>query len=188
LQAETTYHYRLQGTASDGTFFASEDLTFRTPAATSVTAASVPAEAEAAAAAGANLASAAAGARVVEVSSSFGSGETWGGAKAIDGDPTTAWSSAGDGDGAFVTVELAEETALRAVGFWTRTMVSSAQASVFQVVTDDGTVLGPFEIPAADQLYVFAVSARTQRLRFEVIASSGGNTGAVEVAAFGVAE
>ncbi len=233
LLPDTTYHYRLQGTASDGTFFASEDLTFRTPAAATTAAsgsaasgsaegtaasgsaeeaaegaatvapepaaegsaeeaageaAAVATEPAAEGAAGVNVAGAAAGARIVEVSSSFGSGETWGGAKAIDEDPTTAWSSAGDGDGAFLTVELASETELRAVGFWTRTMVTSAQASAFQVVTDDGTVLGPFTIPAADQLYVFPVSARSLRLRFEVITSSGGNTGAVEVAAFGVGE
>ena len=137
---------------------------------------------------GVNVASAAAGARVVEVSSSFGNGDNWSGERAIDGDETTAWSSQGDGDGAFLTIELAAETELEAVGFWTRTMVTSAQASAFQVVTDDGTVLGPFTIPAADQLYVFAVSARTQRLRFEVTTSSGGNTGAVEVAAYGVGE
>ena len=184
LLPDTTYHFRFQGTASDGTFFASEDMTFRTPAAETVTSASV----SAAVTADANLASAAAGARIVEVSSSFGNGDNFSGARAIDEDPTTSWSSQGDGDAAFLTVELAEETELRAVGFWTRTMVTSAQTSSFQVVTDDGTVLGPFDVPAADQLYVFPVSARTLRLRFEVTTSSGGNTGAVEVAAYGVVE
>ena len=201
LLPDTTYHYRLQGTSADGTFFASEDLTFRTPAAASVTAepaaadpvAAEPAGTEddvmgAAVEPGVNVASAASGARIVEVSSSFGNGDSWSGERAIDEDPTTSWSSQGDGDEAFLTVELAEVTELGAVGFWTRTMVTSAQASAFQVVTDDGTVLGPFEVPAADQLYVFPVSARTQRLRFEVTTSSGGNTGAVEVAAFGVGQ
>ena len=33
LEPDTIYHYRLQGTGSDGTLFASEDLTFRTPPA-----------------------------------------------------------------------------------------------------------------------------------------------------------
>jgi len=33
LKPDTTYHYRLQGTASDGTLYVSEKLTFRTPAA-----------------------------------------------------------------------------------------------------------------------------------------------------------
>lgn len=207
LLPDTTYHYRLQGTAADGTFYASEDLTFRTPAAepaaaepemsaddgdTGGVAAAVRGEGETSegetTTQGVNLASAAAGARVVEVSSAFGNSDTWSGERAIDGDPTTAWSSSGDGDGAFLTIELAAVTELSAVGFWTRTMTTSAQVTELQVVTDDGTVLGPFAIPAADQLYVFPVSVRTQRLRFEVVASSGGNTGAVEVAAFGVEE
>lgn len=174
LQPDTEYHYRLQGTGPDGTVYVSDDLTFRTP----------PAAATGSPARGDNVASAAAGARIVEASSAFGDSATWAPQNAIDGDPNSEWSSAGDGDAAFVTVELAGPGALGAVGMWTRTMGSSAEASQFRVVTEDGAILGPFDLPGADRLYVFPVEVTAQRLRFEVVASSGGNTGVVEIAAF----
>lgn len=175
LDPDTVYHYRLQGSASDGTFYVSDDMTFRTPAAD----ASMQDH-------GVNLASAAAGARIAEASSQFGGSATWAPENAIDGEPDTEWSSAGDGDDAFITVELAQPSELTAVGLWTRTMGSSAQISRFRVVTEDGTVLGPFELAGSNQMYVFPVSATAQRLRFEVVESSGGNTGVVELAAYAV--
>ena len=55
------------------------------------------------------------------------------------------------------------------------------------MVTKDGVVLGPFTLPDANQLYRFEVEARARVVRFEVVDSSGGNTGAVEVAVFGEA-
>ncbi|MQC28150.1 MAG: hypothetical protein DWG74_03590 [Chloroflexi bacterium] len=136
---------------------------------------------------GPNLASAAAGARVIAVSSVFGDSAAWAAERAIDGDLSTAWSSAGDGDQAFVTVELGDATALTAVGLWTRTMTTSAQIRRFQVVTDGGDVLGPFDVPDATALHVFPVDARARTLRFEVVESSGGNTGVIELAAYGAA-
>jgi len=174
LEPDTVYHYRLQGSASDGTLYVSEDMTFRTPPAS-----------ESSAAQGPNLAAASAGARIVEASSQFGGSTTWAPENAIDGDPDTEWSSAGDGDNAFITVELGQPTDLRAVGLWTRTMGTSAQIVSFRVVTDDGTELGPFALPGSNQMYVFPISATAQRLRFEVVESSGGNTGVVEIAAYG---
>jgi len=172
LQPDTEYHYRVQGTATDGTIYASEDLTFRT----------LPEDDQAAGDNRLNVASANAGARVVDISSEFSA--TWSGANAIDDDAETEWSSAGDGDGAFITIELAEVYELSGIGLWTRTMGASAQISSFQVVTEDGTVLGPFDVPDATQMHVFPVTVAAQELRFEVLASSGGNTGAVELAAF----
>ena len=172
LQPDTVYHYRLQGTGPDGAIYVSSDMTFRTPPAAS-SADEGPR----------NLASAEAGARVVDVSSEFG-GAAWAGANAIDGDPQTAWSSASDGDEAFITVEIAEPSAIGEVGLWTRTMGTSAQITSFRVITDDGTVLGPFDVPAADRLYTFPVDVTAMTLRFEAVSSSGGNTGAIEVAAF----
>ena len=64
---------------------------------------------------------------------------------------------------------------------------STAQIIEFRVVTEDGVVLGPFRLPDANQLYRFEVEARARVVRFEVVDSSGGNTGAVEVAVFGEA-
>ena len=46
----------------------------------------------------------------------------FGAANALDGDPATKWSSAADGDGAWIDVELPSVTNVTSVGFWTRTM------------------------------------------------------------------
>ena len=177
LQPDTVYHYRLQGTGPDGSIYVSDDMTFRTPPAAPSADGGPRNEGPR------NLASAEAGARVVEVSSEFG-GAAWAGANAIDGDPQTAWSSAGDGDEAFITIELAEPSAIGEIGLWTRTMGTSAQITSFRVITDDGTVLGPFELPTAGQLYMFPAGVEAASLRFEAVSSSGGNTGVVEIVAF----
>ena len=172
LEANTVYHYRVQGTGPDGTIYVSEDRIFRTPAAEPETLRA------------ANLATLAAGARVARVSSEFG-GDAWQAANAIDDDPTTAWSSAGDGDAAFLEIVLAEDAELEAIGVWTRTMGMTAQIQRFRVVTDRGEVLGPFDLPAASELFVFPVATTARTLRFEVVTSTGGNTGLVEFAAYG---
>ena len=175
LEPDTTYHFRLQGTSANGTFFVSEDMTFQTSAASS---GQQPEARE-------NLASLAAGATVLEASSQFAGSPTWRPENALDGNPDTEWSSAGDGDNAFITVEFSGSIQIDAVGLWTRTMGSSAQISSFLVISDDGTEFGPFEIPDGTRLYEFPVSTTTNTLRFEVITSSGGNTGLIEIAAYG---
>ena len=71
----------------------------------------------------------------------------------LDRDLATDWSSAGDGDDAWIEVELAEVTRIRSVGFWTRTMGNSAQVRSFQVTTDDGEVHGPFAVDLATTVY-----------------------------------
>lgn len=176
LQPDTEYVYRLQGAGPDGTIYVSEPRTFRTPPA-----------AEGAADRGPNLAGVEAGARIIEVSSVFGGSDAWAGENAIDGDPATEWSSAGDGDEASLTVELADAASIASVGIWTRTMGSTAQITSFQVVVDGGDILGPFEVPDASGVHVFDLDApvEAETLRFEVVSSSGGNTGLVEFAAYG---
>lgn len=175
LQPETEYHYRLQGAGPDGTIYVSEPMTFRTPAA------------EARAPEATNLAGASAGARVVAASSVFGNSPTWAAEHAIDGDESTEWSAAGEGDRAHLTIELAERSAITSIGVWTRTMGTTAQIESFQVVVDGERVLGPFELPDAGAMHRFALddAIQAQTLRFEVVTSSGGNTGLVEFAAFG---
>jgi hypothetical protein len=64
-------------------------------------------------------------------------------------------------------------------------MSSSAQITRFRVVTDDG-VHGPFELPDANGLHRFELPAITRTLRLEVLASTGGNTGLVELEAYRV--
>lgn len=172
LAPDTTYFYRLQGTGPDGTLYVSDSLTFRTLAE------------QTSGNGRTNAASLSAGATIAEVSSVFNQMSTWRAQNAIDGDPSTEWSSAGDGNNAFITVELAGKSHLTAVGLWTRTMGSSAEITQFRVITEDGTILGPFRLEGTPRIQEFAVEVTAQRLRFEVVASSGGNTGIVELVAY----
>jgi hypothetical protein len=175
LKPDTTYHYRVQGTSADGTLYVSEDYIFRTPAATEATER--------------NLASLDSGAIVAAVSSNFGGAandEPWGANNAIDGSRATAWSSAGDGDAAFLEIELAQDAQINAIEVWTRSMADGTAIILrFSVLTDRGETLGPFMLEDAESSQRFAVDARAQRLRLEVIESTGGNTGLVEFAAYG---
>ncbi len=95
LQPDTVYYARLQGVGPDGTLYRSEEFTFRT----------LPAGAGGGGAV--NLASPQVGARVVGVSSNYGSGSddsSYGALKAVDGNPSTQWSSDGEGDEAWEVV------------------------------------------------------------------------------------
>ncbi len=171
LAPDTVYYLRLQGVGPDGTLYRGEEFTFRTlPAA----GASGPA----------NLA---ATARIVGVSSEYGEASegAFAAIRAIDGDLSTQWSSHGDGDDAWIEIELAAPTHVERVGFWTRTMGSSAQILSFRITTDQGEEFGPFELSGAAQIYTFDTDFTTRRLRFSAVETSGGNTGAVEIEVYG---
>ncbi len=174
LEPDTEYHYRVQGTAADGALYVSEDMTFRTPEDPGPEV---------------NLLSAAAGARIVAVSSNFGGAandERWGAGSAIDDSPGTAWSSAGDGDQAFIEISLAGPARLRAIEVWTRSMTNNtAQIFSFTITTDADETIGPFDLADASQAYRFEIDTVASSLRFDVVSSNGGNTGLVEFAAFG---
>ena len=101
----------------------------------------------------------------------------------IDGDPSTEWSSNGEGDHAWIEVELSQASHLTAIGFWTRTMGATAQIREFEVIVDGRTKLGPFIVPNASGIHYFPVDVEAKRLRFAVVKSSGGNTGAIEIEA-----
>jgi len=64
-------------------------------------------------------------------------------------------------------------------------MGSSAQIESFQVVTDRGEVFGPFALSDAGGVRYFDLDILAQQLRFEVVSSSGGNTGVVEIEVYG---
>lgn len=81
-------------------------------------------------------------------------------------------------------MQLAEPTRIRGFGLWTRTMGTSAQIERFQVVNEEGEVFGPFEVEDANQLHTYPADGEGQHFTFEILDSSGGNTGAVEVAVF----
>ncbi|MDX1601177.1 MAG: discoidin domain-containing protein [Anaerolineales bacterium] len=175
LKPDTTYHFRVQGAAADGTLYRSEDMTFRTPPR--------PDSAEI------NYASLEQGAAIVDVSSNFGGAandEQWGANGAIDGNRGSAWSSDGDGDDAFIEIELAQPIQLQAVEVWSRSMADgTARVESFTLTTDRGETLGPFELDDPEVSQRFEVDAPAERLRFEVVESSGGNVGLVEFAAYG---
>ncbi len=176
LEPDTEYHYRLQGTDPNGVIYVSGDMIFRTPAReTNIEF---------------NLASLEAGASILAVSSNFGgvaNDATWGANNAIDGNRGTAWSSNGDGDDAYLEIQLPQKSRLNAVKVWTRTMSNNtSQIFSFILITDDGSELGPFTLENAEQSYHFEVDAEASSLRLEVVSSSGGNTGLIEFAVYGV--
>ncbi len=162
LVPETEYQYRLQGVAADGQLYRSEILTFTTPAATD-------------AGFGNNVAI---GASVVGVSSEFST--SFAAANAIDGNIGTEWSSSGDGDDAFITIDLGQPMDISAVSFRTRSMNDGSAITSTFTVEVDGETVGPF--PAGDS--PAEVSFRGQILTYRVATSSGGNTGATEIEAF----
>jgi len=127
LTPDTEYFYRLQGVGPDGRLYQSELLTFTTLSAPESTAP------------GKNVAL---GAQVIEVSSEFSA--AFGAANAVDGDLATEWSSAGDGDSSFITIDLGSVQDLIGVEFLTRTMGDgSATTETFYVVVDDGERRSP---------------------------------------------
>jgi hypothetical protein len=168
LQPNTTYRYRLTATDAQGRVFQTPELaTFTTKASKQ-------------AALGRDVAL---HAKVVAVSSQYSS--DYRAANAFDGDLSTEWSSAGDGNRAFVTIDLGRREQISGVSFRTREMSDgSAITRTFAVVVDGGRRYGPF--PAGDRVdpRTAAVSFSARRLRFEVVRSTGGNTGAAEIQVF----
>lgn len=177
LEAGTIYHYKIIATDNQGNIYQSGDFTFTTNAASGKQET--------------NWLSLDAGASVVAVSSNFSGAandESFGANSAIDENRGTEWSSAGDGNEAFIEVALAEQVAISRLVVHTRSMSNdTAQIFAFAVVTDNGERYGPFELPDANQGHSFEVDFMASSLRFEVVDSNGGNTGFVEIEAYGEA-
>jgi hypothetical protein len=172
VEAGVEYRYVVQGTTADGTLYRSDVGSFRIDAAP--TAASVADR-------GANLAL---DATVVEVSSEFSA--DFAGSLAIDGDTSTEWSTSGDGDDGFITIDLGADRQLTGVEFVTRAMADgTARTETFTVTVDDGAVLGPFPAGTVADPHLAEIGAVGRRVRFDVDASTGGNVGAVEIRVFG---
>ncbi len=173
LEPDTTYHYRITATDVNGNVYQSEDFTFKT-------------EPESSTDLGFNWMSTA---DVISVSSNFGGAaddETWGAESAIDGKSGSAWSSNGDGDAAFIEFELEQTVQLLTLLVHTRRMPDdTAQIFSFTVTDDAGETYGPYELPDASKPYSFSLDTTTRRLRFDVDTSSGGNTGLIEIEAYG---
>jgi len=167
LQPDTEYLYRLQGVAADGRIFASELRSFSTGAGGG---SATPAP---------NIA---VGATVLDVSSEFS--DSFAGANAVDGSLSTEWSSAGDGDDSFITIDLGSPAEVKGVGFRTREMSDGTSiTNSFTITVDDQNTFGPFD--AGPGLVVVPIEFSGQTVRFDVETSTGGNTGAVEVEVYG---
>ena len=157
LQPGTAFVFRLQGSGVDGNLYRSRLYSFRTP---------VPPIAA--------PENHAIGARMTDVSSEFSAAFL--AANAVDGDLSTEWSTRGDGDDAFITLDLGRVLDVSAVAFRTRQMGDGSSMTATFSITVDGEAYGPF--PAGPEPVPVEFSGRIVRL--DVDTSTGGNTGAVE--------
>lgn len=121
------------------------------------------------------------GAAVSAVSSEFS--DAFAASNAVDGSGATEWSSAGDGDDAFIEIDLGDVYAIEGVGFRTRSMTDGTAVTTSFTITVDGTTYGPFD--AGPGLSIGLVEFEGRIIRFDVATSTGGNTGAIEVEVYG---
>jgi hypothetical protein len=164
------YYFRVQGSGADGTLYSSELARFRIEEPQGGAGGGEQVEH------GPNLA---VGATVVEVSSEFSEG--FAAELALDDQGTTEWSSAGDGDDAFIAIDLGASREIAGVEFITRSMLDGTAITQTYTVTIDGETFGPFEAGTARDPGFAAVAATGRQVRFDVETSTGGNVGAVEV-------
>ncbi|KNC78578.1 hypothetical protein SARC_08995 [Sphaeroforma arctica JP610] len=181
LKPDTVYYFRSQGSDANGNIYADVIRSFRSEPET---------ESDAF-----NIAALSNGASVKAVSSNYAdvsNSELYGADEALDEDPVTAWSSNGDGDNAFIEVLLSEEASPTSVGVWSRSMtdgtaiINSVNITMIQA---DGTskTFGPFDLPTTTQEYQFDVACEDtliQSVRVDVVESTGGNTGLVNLAVY----
>ena len=161
-----TLWYMIQGTAVDGSIYQSEVMQITAPeGADSGETVQPP---------GPNVAP---DARVVDVRSEYSA--DYGAANAIDNDLRTEWSSAGDGDSSYITLDFGEDMVIGGVGFRTRSMTDGTSITTSFTVSIDGKEYGPFD--AGPGLSVALLEGTGQTIRFDVHTSTGGNTGAIEV-------
>lgn len=165
LEPGVTYRYRLSGIAADGTLYQSDTLEFTTPVSSATERT--------------NLAP---GGTIADVSSEYS--DSYRAANAIDGSLATEWSSRGDGDDAFITVDLGAPVAVTGVGFRSREMADGTSITTsFTVTVDDAETFGPFA--SGPGLSVADLMVTGQVFRIDVATSTGGNTGAVEIEIYG---
>ncbi len=172
LTANTRYYYRVQGVDAQGNAYWAPTASFTTATATLDN----------------NLLALANGAKIVAVSSNFAGVENnqpWGANSAIDDSVQSAWSSAGDGDNAFIEIALAQSKHIDTLKVWSRSMSDgSAKIFSFTITIDNGEVLGPFELPNTQEAHTFTLNRNTSSIRLDVLSSSGGNTGLIQIAAY----
>ena len=164
-----TYVFVVQGTTADGSLYRSEPGTFTIPATTPTAATTADATT--------NLAL---GADVLDVSSEFGA--AYAADNAIDGSGATEWATAGDGDDAYIVVDLGSAVPIGRVELLTRSMPDgTAIIDSYTVTVDDQPPRGPFPAGTPADPQPSAVDVTGQVVRIDVERSSGGNVGAVEI-------
>jgi len=175
LTPATPWYWRAEATDRDGRVFLSDLRDFTTPAGNGVGGTLV------------NVALLSLGTTVTAVSSNFGGGGVdtgFGANNALDGAMATEWSTNGDGNGAWVELDLGAPRAIQGVGFRSRKMTDGTSIiRAFRMRLDDGVWRGPFDTPNPDEAYRFDldVTATTRTVRLEATDTSGGNTGAKEI-------
>ena len=122
------------------------------------------------------------GAKIVAVSSQWSS--AFAAANAVDGNLSTAWASNGDGDRAFIDIDLGRQRKVTGISFVTREMSDgSAVTRTFAVVVDGRRRYGPFPAGSARPAHSAGVVHRPLP-SFRGRQSTGGNTGAAEIEVF----
>jgi hypothetical protein len=161
LTPDTDYRYVLQGSDAAGTVYRSGTFTFRTPPAAENSL-------------GVNIAPSG---TVTGASSEFS--DTFAADNAIDGNVATEWSTAGDGDDAWIELDLGAEVEIIGVAFRTRQMTDGTAITSTFNITIDGARLGPFPTGGDPVMLEEPVIGRT--LRIDAEQTTGGNTGASEI-------
>ena len=161
LAPDTEYRYVLQGSDAAGTIYRSDTLMFRTPPA---------ADSDF----GPNIAT---DGTVTAFSSEFSG--AFAAANAIDGDPGTEWSTAGDGNDAWIEIDLGQTQEITAITYRTRQMTDGTAITETFTLTIDGQTLGPFTVATTPIILDEPVTG--QILRFDADQTTGGNTGATEI-------
>ncbi|MFZ0627005.1 MAG: discoidin domain-containing protein [Acidimicrobiia bacterium] len=168
------YMFVVEGIAADGSLYRSDVGTFTLPETSGDISTTTIEERP-------NLATSG---TVVEFSSEFNS--AFAAEKAIDGDLSTEWSTAGDGNSASITIDLGESVQVTGFEFITRSMADgTAITDAYTVTVDDGETLGPFPAGDPGNFRPSDVEVTGRRFTFAVESSSGGNTGAVEIRILG---
>ena len=121
---------------------------------------------------------------MVDVSSEFS--KAFAATNAVDDDASTEWASRGDGDRAFITIDLGTNRQIRGVEFLTRSMADgSAITDTFTVTVDGSPATPPLPAGTIATPRFAALDTTGRQLRFDIVKSSGGNVGAVEIRVFG---
>jgi hypothetical protein len=177
LLADSVYTWFARATDADGTVHPSERQTFHTPPAATMQLQT-------------NVALATANTTIAGKSSNWGNGPDdgpFGALNAIDDKMATEWSSNGDGDDAWLELDLGQPRDLVAFGFRSRMMTDGTSiVTSVEVLLDGSTRLGPFATPDHTRLYHFdfAEPQQATRVRLQILSSTGGNTGVREMQLF----